>query len=111
MIRDNGPQFILEVSEHLSNILGIKHVKTVVYRPQSNRTERVNRDLLQMLPSFINDNHETWDQFLGEVAYAPCERQFKRPQERPQQSYFWVENLLLRAPCHLYLHRFANAAK
>ncbi|GFV73842.1 transposon Ty3-I Gag-Pol polyprotein [Trichonephila clavipes] len=70
MIRDNGLQFIFEVSEHLSNILSIKHVKTVVYRPQSNRTERVNRDLLQMIPSFINDNHETWDQFLGEVAYA-----------------------------------------
>ncbi|GFU54096.1 retrovirus-related Pol polyprotein from transposon 17.6 [Trichonephila clavipes] len=70
MISDNGPQFISEVFKHLSNRLGIKHVKTVVYRPQSNRTERVNRDRLQMIASFINDNHETWDQFLREFMYA-----------------------------------------
>ncbi|GFW10071.1 uncharacterized protein TNCV_4208361 [Trichonephila clavipes] len=34
------------------------------------RTERVNRDLLQMIASCINDNHETWDPFLREFAYA-----------------------------------------
>ncbi|GFW44215.1 uncharacterized protein TNCV_2636131 [Trichonephila clavipes] len=41
-----------------------------IQRPQSNRTERVNRDPLQMIASFINDNHETWDQFLREFTYA-----------------------------------------
>ncbi|GFT01411.1 retrovirus-related Pol polyprotein from transposon 297 [Trichonephila clavipes] len=49
---------------------GIQHVKTVVYRPQSNRTERVNRDLVQMIASYVNDNHDTWDQFLREFTYA-----------------------------------------
>ncbi|GFW26190.1 transposable element Tcb1 transposase [Trichonephila clavipes] len=29
----------------------------------------------------------------------PCERQFMKPPGRPQQNYFWVENLL---------HRFKN---
>ncbi|GFV95499.1 hypothetical protein TNCV_4575011 [Trichonephila clavipes] len=38
--------------------------------PQSNRTERVNRELLQIIASFINDNHETWDQFLHEFIYV-----------------------------------------
>ncbi|GFW69604.1 uncharacterized protein TNCV_489481 [Trichonephila clavipes] len=46
IISDNGPQFISEIFEHLNNRLGIQHVKTVVYRPQSNRTERVDHDLL-----------------------------------------------------------------
>ncbi|GFX30394.1 hypothetical protein TNCV_3460451 [Trichonephila clavipes] len=64
MISDNGSQFISEIFEHLNNRLDIQHVKTVVYRPQSNRTERVNLDLLQMIASYIKDNHETWDQFL-----------------------------------------------
>ncbi|GFS88875.1 hypothetical protein TNCV_3569701 [Trichonephila clavipes] len=50
--------------------IGIKHVKTVVYRPQSNRMERVNHDLLQMIASSINDNHKTWDEFLRDFAYA-----------------------------------------
>ncbi|GFX38218.1 uncharacterized protein TNCV_3838171 [Trichonephila clavipes] len=41
-----------------------------MHKPQSNRTERVNRDLLQMIASYVNDYHETWDQFLREFAYA-----------------------------------------
>ncbi|GFU78858.1 hypothetical protein TNCV_4491701 [Trichonephila clavipes] len=39
MMSDNGSQFIYEIFEHLSNRLGIQHVKTVVYKPQSDRTE------------------------------------------------------------------------
>ncbi|GFU94457.1 retrovirus-related Pol polyprotein from transposon gypsy [Trichonephila clavipes] len=49
---------------------GIRHVKTVVYRPQANRTERVNRDLVQMIANYVNEQHDTWDQFLREFAYA-----------------------------------------
>ncbi|GFX46143.1 uncharacterized protein TNCV_2094591 [Trichonephila clavipes] len=39
-------------------------MKTVTYRPQSNLTERVNRSLVQMIASFVEENHENWDQFL-----------------------------------------------
>ncbi|GFW96505.1 retrovirus-related Pol polyprotein from transposon 17.6 [Trichonephila clavipes] len=70
LISDNGLQFISDIFEHLSERLGIRHVKTVVYRPQANRTERVNRDLVQMIANYINDQHDTWDQFLREFAYA-----------------------------------------
>ncbi|GFU99014.1 retrovirus-related Pol polyprotein from transposon opus [Trichonephila clavipes] len=48
----------------------IRHVKTVVYRPQANKTESGNRDLVQMIASYVNDQHDTWDQFLREFAYA-----------------------------------------
>ncbi|GFY16778.1 uncharacterized protein TNCV_4337791 [Trichonephila clavipes] len=48
----------------------IRHVKTVVYRPQANRTERVNRDLVQMIANYVNEQHDTCDQFLRELAYA-----------------------------------------
>ncbi|GFW35465.1 transposon Tf2-9 polyprotein [Trichonephila clavipes] len=70
LISDNGPQFISEVFEHLSHRLDIKHMKTVTYRPQSNLTERVNRNLVQMIASFVEENHENWDQFLHEFAFA-----------------------------------------
>ncbi|GFX88769.1 retrovirus-related Pol polyprotein from transposon 297 [Trichonephila clavipes] len=50
--------------------LDIKHMKTVTYRPQSNLTERVNRNLVQMIASFVEENHENWDQFLHEFAFA-----------------------------------------
>ncbi|GFX36473.1 retrovirus-related Pol polyprotein from transposon 412 [Trichonephila clavipes] len=39
LISDNGPQFSSDIFENLSERLGIRHVKTVVYRPQANRTE------------------------------------------------------------------------
>ncbi|GFX63612.1 retrovirus-related Pol polyprotein from transposon 17.6 [Trichonephila clavipes] len=45
-------------------------MKTVTYRPQSNLTERVNRNLVQMIASFVEENHENWDQFLHEFAFA-----------------------------------------
>ncbi|GFV46315.1 transposon Ty3-I Gag-Pol polyprotein [Trichonephila clavipes] len=70
LISDNGPQFISDIFENLSESLGIRHVKTVVYRPQAKRTERVNRDLVQMIANYVNEQHDTWDQFLREFAYA-----------------------------------------
>ncbi|GFV47746.1 uncharacterized protein TNCV_2653091 [Trichonephila clavipes] len=39
-------------------------------KPQANRTERVNRDLVQMIANYVNEQHDTWDQFLREFAYA-----------------------------------------
>ncbi|GFU83137.1 uncharacterized protein TNCV_2566341 [Trichonephila clavipes] len=50
--------------------LDIKHMKTVTYRPQANITERVNRNLVQMIASFVEENHENWDQFLHQFAFA-----------------------------------------
>ncbi|GFV65721.1 retrovirus-related Pol polyprotein from transposon 412 [Trichonephila clavipes] len=70
LISDNGPQFRSDIFEHLSNRLGIRHVKTVVYRHQANRTERVNYDLVRMIANYMSDLHDTWDQFLREFAYA-----------------------------------------
>ncbi|GFW96544.1 uncharacterized protein TNCV_2846011 [Trichonephila clavipes] len=45
-------------------------MKTVTYRPRANLTERVNRNLVQMIASFVEENHENWDQFLHEFAFA-----------------------------------------
>ncbi|GFT80148.1 retrovirus-related Pol polyprotein from transposon 17.6 [Trichonephila clavipes] len=70
LISDNGPQFISDIFENLSERLGIRHVKTVVYRPQANRTERVNRDLVQMNANYVTEQHDTWVQFLREFACA-----------------------------------------
>ncbi|GFV08019.1 uncharacterized protein TNCV_1046481 [Trichonephila clavipes] len=39
-------------------------------KPQANRTERVNHDLVQMIANYVNEQHDTWDQFLCEFAYA-----------------------------------------
>ncbi|GFV54526.1 retrovirus-related Pol polyprotein from transposon 412 [Trichonephila clavipes] len=70
LISDNGPQFISEVFEHLSHRLDITHMKTVTYRPQENLTERVNRNLVQIIACFVKENYENWDRFLHEFAFA-----------------------------------------
>ncbi|GFW08377.1 hypothetical protein TNCV_1656911 [Trichonephila clavipes] len=70
LISDNGPQFISEIFEHLSHRLDIKHMKTLTYRPQANLTERVNRNLVQMIAWFVEENYENWDRFLHEFAFA-----------------------------------------
>ncbi|GFX71334.1 retrovirus-related Pol polyprotein from transposon 412 [Trichonephila clavipes] len=70
LISDNLTQFISEVFEYLSHRLDIKHIKPVTYRPQANLTERVNRNLVQMIACFVEENHENWDRFLHEFAFA-----------------------------------------
>ncbi|GFV95527.1 uncharacterized protein TNCV_4575281 [Trichonephila clavipes] len=45
-------------------------MKTVTYRPQANLTERVNCNLVQMIACFAKENHENWDRFLHEFAFA-----------------------------------------
>ncbi|GFX49248.1 transposon Tf2-6 polyprotein [Trichonephila clavipes] len=70
LISDNGPQFISEIFEHLSHRLDIKHMKTVTYSPQANLTERVNRNLVQLIACFVEENHENRDRFLPEFTFA-----------------------------------------
>ncbi|GFW07085.1 retrovirus-related Pol polyprotein from transposon 17.6 [Trichonephila clavipes] len=67
---DSSVNAAIYIFENLSERLGIRHVKTVVYRPQANRTERVNRNLVQMIANYVNEQHNTWDQFSREFAYA-----------------------------------------
>ncbi|GFT04914.1 retrovirus-related Pol polyprotein from transposon 412 [Trichonephila clavipes] len=70
LISDNGPQFISDVFEHLSHRLDIKHIKTVTYRPQANLTERVNRNLVQMIACFVEENNDNWDRYLHGFYFA-----------------------------------------
>ncbi|GFT43159.1 retrovirus-related Pol polyprotein from transposon 17.6 [Trichonephila clavipes] len=70
LISDSGPLFISDIFKKLSERLGMRNGKTVVYRPQANRTEHVNHDLVQMIANYVNEQHDTWDQFLREFDYA-----------------------------------------
>ncbi|GFX23368.1 uncharacterized protein TNCV_4936831 [Trichonephila clavipes] len=65
----------------------IRHVKTVVYRPQANRTERVNRDLVQMIVNYANDQHDTWNKFLREFAYAFRKAVNKTTGKNPEELF------------------------
>ncbi|GFS97676.1 retrovirus-related Pol polyprotein from transposon 412 [Trichonephila clavipes] len=70
LISDNGSQFLSEVFEHLSHRLDINYMKTVTYWPQANLTGRVNRNLVQMIACFVEENHEKRNRFLHEFAFV-----------------------------------------
>ncbi|GFW51408.1 retrovirus-related Pol polyprotein from transposon 17.6 [Trichonephila clavipes] len=87
LISDNGPQFISEVFEHLNHRLDIKHMKTVTYRPQANLTEGVNRTLMQMISCFVEENHDNWDRFLHEFAFALRTSVIETPGKTPDELF------------------------
>ncbi|GFW47513.1 retrovirus-related Pol polyprotein from transposon 297 [Trichonephila clavipes] len=70
LISYNGPKFISDVFEHLSHRLDVKHIKTLMYRLQANLTKRVNRTLVQMIASFVEENHDNWDRLVHEFSFA-----------------------------------------
>lgn len=70
LISDNGKQFIGGEFERLMNNFGITHLKTGMYAPQSNASERVNQSILNAIRSYLNDNHTEWDLHLCQIEGA-----------------------------------------
>jgi len=68
---DNGTQFKSIMFRELLTKYGIKHIRTPVYSPQSNASERVNRTLLSAIRSYLSDHdHTGWDIHLSEFTAA-----------------------------------------
>ncbi|KAL7725748.1 hypothetical protein ACLKA6_000639 [Drosophila palustris] len=70
IVSDNGSQFKAGEFNALLTKLGISHVYTALYSPQSNAAERVNRSLLAAVRSYINQDHREWDIHLTEISCA-----------------------------------------
>lgn len=72
VIMDNGPQF--GRSNKMKSLLkkyGIaKTWNNCFYHPQSNFTERHNKNVGNALRSYIDENHRTWDEFIPEITVA-----------------------------------------
>ncbi|KAM7282951.1 integrase [Ixodes scapularis] len=69
LITDNASYFVSKVFVDACKALGIRHKRTSPYHPQANITERVNRNLKQMLVSHT-ERHKDWDAKLAEMAFA-----------------------------------------
>jgi len=54
---DNGKQFVSKAFEEMIDGFGIQHMRTPVYSPQSNAAERVNRNVLAAIRSFLDEDH------------------------------------------------------
>jgi len=67
ILTDRGGEFMGDVVEALYQKLGITHLKTSAYHPQTDaKCERVHN----VITKLIGDHHEMWPDILGTVALA-----------------------------------------
>lgn len=64
---DNGCQFTAKNFENFLKIFKIQHMKTAIYSPQSNASERVNQSVLSAIRAYLKEDHRDWDLYLSEV--------------------------------------------
>lgn len=50
--------------------MGIKHVYTALYSPQSNASERVNRSIIAGIRAYLKADHTKWDNNLSAISCA-----------------------------------------
>lgn len=68
IISDNGSQFKAAEFNAFLTKLGINHVYTTLYSPQSNAAERVNRSLLAAVRSYLKHDQREWDMHLTSIS-------------------------------------------
>lgn len=70
ILSDRGSQFLSAVFKEICGKWGVTQKLTTAYHPQTNMTERVNRNLKYMMAAYVEDNHKKWDQYLPELRFA-----------------------------------------
>mgnify|MGYP003483759657 FL=1 len=64
---DNGKQFVSQEFQRMIQAYKIKHMKTAVYAPQSNASERANQSVLAGIRAYLEGDHRDWDTHLSEI--------------------------------------------
>lgn len=67
VVSDNGSQFTSKEFIAFLAKFGIIHVRTAVYSPQANASERVNRSVNEDLRSFIRKDQRDWDKYISSI--------------------------------------------
>ena len=71
VIRNRGPQFVLNFMQGLSEILRIKVMASTAYHPQTDsQTEHVNQEVKQFLCLFINQRQDDWNDWILIAKFA-----------------------------------------
>ena len=71
ILSDNDPQFTARYFQHEMASLGIKHVPTSTYHPQTNgQTERYNSTMIARLRHYVVEHQQNWDAIVQPIAYA-----------------------------------------
>ena len=70
ILSDNGRQFVSDLFTEICSSLGIATKTTSNYHPQTNLTERVNRNLKPMIAQYAQENPHSWDKHLSKLALS-----------------------------------------
>ena len=70
IISDNGTAFRSKIMKTLCQEWKITLKTTSSHNPKANFAERMNRNLVTMMASFVKSNHTTWDRHLQKFALA-----------------------------------------
>jgi len=71
ILTDCGGEFLGEVVESLYKRLGMAHLKTSVYRPETDaKCERVHYSVHNLITKLMGDKHERWPDLLGTIVLA-----------------------------------------
>ena len=71
ILADQGGEFTGEVVECLLKRLGITHLKTSAYHPQTDaKCERTHFSVHNIISKLIDDKHDRWPDLLGVMALA-----------------------------------------
>lgn len=70
LICDNGSEYIGAQFKNLMTSYKVQILYNPSRHPQSNPTERVNRNIITMLRAYIGDNHREWDKHLPQIGFA-----------------------------------------
>ena len=84
LLTDNGPQFVAKLFEAVCLMLGLKHVTTTAYHPQTNgQTERYNQTLAIRLRIFTDQHNKDWDRLIQPLTYAYNSQVHRTTNETP----------------------------
>lgn len=70
LVSDRGVQFTSQLLNAVCKQWGVIQKLTTAYHPQTNLTERVNRNLKTMIASYVGDQHRLRDKWLAEFRFA-----------------------------------------
>ena len=71
ILTDQGKNFMSEKLKALSELLGVKQIRTSPYHPQTDGlTERFNRTLIGMLSCYVNQHQTDWDNYIKPCLFA-----------------------------------------
>lgn len=79
LLTDNGTQLTSVHFRGVCSLLGIKHVTSTTYHPQTQgQVERYNRTIVAQLRTYVEDHQDRWDELVSVLTVAY--------NSRPQQS-------------------------